>query len=97
MYKKGELAEKKISQKMHSAYTPLLISPLFLRSYGAGQVDISYISLGCITLLEVKSSNIGAANFYRKQVHKLNKSALLLESLLGVDVKLKVTVVTGEV
>ncbi len=87
---KGEIAEMKLSKTLHSQYTPVLISPLLLRSYGSGQVDIAYVSDSLLTLVEVKSSDMGIQNLYRTQIHKLYNSVRLLESALGIPVELKV-------
>lgn len=62
-----------LSEVFHSKGIPLLISPIFLRQKGLGQVDLARIFQGKVELWEVKHSPIitrvqmmrlrGAANY----------------------------------
>jgi len=67
-----------------------LISSSLLRTYGCGQVDISYLKNNSLILVEVKSSVTGIESLKRSQLLRLKRSAALLESILDFEVKLKI-------
>ena len=69
--------EQQISLKVHNKGTPLLISSLLLRSYGAGQVDVAVIKENEIHLVEVK--NRGDISY--KQIGRLKKTGHFLSKI----------------
>ncbi len=81
--------EKELSLSIHKKYIPVLISPKLLRSYGCGQIDISYIDGDELTLLEAKNSQMGLDCMVYNQYSRLQNSAIFLESLLNIPVKMK--------
>lgn len=82
--------EQDLSKQFHKQFTPLLISPKLLRKYDCGQIDLSYIKNGEIYLVEIKSSALGVYSFYKKQVLRIKRSAMLIESLIGIPVHMKI-------
>ncbi len=84
---KGNLLEKELSEKLHSAHVPFLISSLVLRNYECGQVDVSYLKNDCIYLIEAK--NGGEIN--HKQYFRLKKSGELVSKILDKSVFIKLS------
>jgi len=81
--------EQALSLSLHGQNIPVLISSQLLRRYGCGQVDISFIDRGELYLIESKSSMVGVLQAQSKQLQRLRRSALFLESLLDTPVHLK--------
>ena len=79
---KGELFERQVSLYYHQKYLPVLISSLLLRSYGCGQVDLSYLKFKNLYLCELKSGRSILTGEQRKRLHK---SQELLSQLLDLD------------
>jgi hypothetical protein len=88
---RGKELELHLSQYLHQKNTAFLISALFLRQRGLGQIDLAIMSLNKITLYEVKSSSTGKHALYKgEQITRLRKSAKTLCFLLKLDVELKI-------
>ena len=85
----GEEFERGLSKVIHSKKIPVLISSKLLREYKCGQVDIAYVEKNSLKLIEAKSSGIGVLSMQKSQRKRLNRSAALLNSLLGIPVDLK--------
>lgn len=86
----GASAESKSSVKLHSIGTPFLISSLFLRSRGLGQVDIAYIKKRTLNLVEVKNSSLGVRKLYSSdQFLRLNETAKFFSIILDVNTRVK--------
>lgn len=81
---RGVELEEVLSSLFHQEYIPLLVSPLFLRERGAGQVDIAYFFEKRIYLVEVKSS-IGCSH---RQLKRLRNSGILISSLFDLSVQI---------
>ena len=82
---KAQAFEKEISLILHQRYHPVLISPLLLRSFGCGQVDISFIQDKCLVIGELKS---GKSLLSQIQKHRLKKTQQLLSLILDVDTRM---------
>ena len=78
-----------LSLEIHSKNTPVLISSQLLRRYGCAQIDISYVQKKQLVLVESKSSLVGILAAQGKQVLRLKRAALFLESCLSIPVHLK--------
>ena len=85
---KGVALELFYSEKFHSQYLPVLISPQFLRGMGAGQIDLAYIKQGQLYLCEIKSS----LRLSFKQRRRLKKTACLLGEIFKMEIKLRLLV-----
>lgn len=72
------MSEKLASQRIHQLGTPLLISDLWLREYGCGQVDLARLKEGHIELFEVKSS----MRISKRQLKRLQEARTLIEYVL---------------
>jgi hypothetical protein len=83
-------SEAQVSCNLHLKNTPVLISPQFLRRYGCGQIDVSFVKDNTLYLVEVKSSEVGVSNYFTKQYLRMLRSAKLLTSLLQMPIKLKI-------
>jgi len=85
---KGDIWEKEVSKHYHQKFVPVLISPEFLRSFGAGQIDVCVFDklLNIFTIYECKSG--GFIN--NSQKSRLKKSATLISSIFNRSVTLKV-------
>ncbi|MBL6989400.1 MAG: hypothetical protein ISR65_06465 [Bacteriovoracaceae bacterium] len=82
----GEQLERYFSKEVHRMGLPLLISPLCLRDYGCGQVDLANMQRVdrqmIINLYEVKKSL--RVNWIQNM--RLKKSSQLLGMILGLNV-----------
>jgi Holliday junction resolvase-like predicted endonuclease len=86
----GASAESKSSAKFHFIGTPFLISSLFLRSRGLGQVDIAYFHKNILSFIEVKNSALGVSKLYNStQISRLNKAAKFFSIILDVNTRVK--------
>ena len=65
------------------------MSSKLLRCYSCGQIDIAYVHNKKIVLVEAKSSSIGLAAMRKGQGRRVWRSALLLQSLIGMPVVVK--------
>ena len=82
---RGELFEQQASLFYHQKNLPVLISPWLLRSYGCGQIDLSYLKSNRLYLCELKSGRSVLTSEQRKRLHR---SQELLASLLDLDTRL---------
>lgn len=75
--------EAKASQYFHQKGEPILVSPLILREYGCGQIDLARLKPGeYIQICEVKSHS----DLSRRQLYRLKKSANLLGEIFHLTV-----------
>jgi hypothetical protein len=81
---KNILSEKLASQKIHKGGLPLLISEMWLREYGCGQVDLARLKDEQIQIFEVKSS----MRITQKQFKRLQRTRGLLEQVLKKESRL---------
>ncbi len=92
MSNRGNYLEAIFSRKFHKHHTPILISSVILRQFGAGQVDIAIMekkeNYNEITLFEVKSS----INISKKQILRLKRSAKIVSELLNCGINLKLII-----
>jgi hypothetical protein len=85
-WSKGLQLEKAISKKLHTRASALLVSPLFLRDQGLGQIDLAVWEKGEIRVFEIKSQhqpNIRQLTRLRKACHFLG---LLFEATSRLEV-----------
>ena len=85
---RGIELELEYSKIIHRKGTPLLISPKFLRSMGAGQIDMANIvnkeNIKCINLFEIKASIIPS----KTQIKRLRTSQALLSEIFDQNIRL---------
>lgn len=81
---KGHAFELQESLRLHNEGTPLLLSPLVLREYGCGQVDVAVIKNDFVKLYELK---VGA-EMTKNQWRRLQNTAQLVASHLEKSVSL---------
>lgn len=87
----GKSVELNLSKKIHGHNKAILISSLYLRRKGLGQIDISYLNNHKLILVEVKSSLIGRSVLYKgEQIARLRHAALVLSFELNMAVELKI-------
>ncbi len=67
--------ESYCSKTMNLDKTPILVSPLLLRDYGCGQVDLLFLDENFLYLYEVKETPL----ISKKQTYRLKKTSQLLE------------------
>lgn len=88
--KKWEFLELAYSKSIHAKGIPVLLSPLVLRSYGCGQVDLALMkkiySNWVIELYEVKTSGIIGT----KQKNRLKNAARFVSMILEANVFVKI-------
>ena len=84
---KGREWERTLSIYWHQRYTPVLISPTFLRSRGAGQIDIAYADAKSIRLVECKQSCYPTP----AQLSRLRKAQQLLSHVFSRPVLLDIS------
>ncbi|MBF0300790.1 MAG: hypothetical protein HQK51_18925 [Oligoflexia bacterium] len=83
----GNQIERDFSKTFHQKGIPILVSPLFLRDYGCGQIDFCRMNINkngemSAQLVEIKSSS----NLSRKQYLRIKKSINLLSQILSIPV-----------
>ncbi len=92
--KKGYLLEMKSSMKLakkENLSSFILVSPRFLRSYGAGQVDLCTIEKNRFFGFEINIYEVKSFAFLSfSQRSKLEKSALLLSEIFKLPVRISV-------
>lgn len=81
----GREFERQYSTHYHSQGIPLLISPAYLRQFGAGQIDLARLFEGEIEILELKLS----PKISMSQRQRLRKAAELLGLIFGKTVVIK--------
>lgn len=87
----GKSVELNLSKSFHSHNKAILISSLYLRRKGLGQIDISYLNNHKLILVEVKSSLIGKKVLYKgDQITRLRRAAIMLSFELNMVVELKI-------
>ena len=84
----GEVGESLVSDRFHKQGVPLLVSPVFLRQRGCGQIDVArFINKGVgqwhLEVAEVKCGEREEVLPHR-QKQRLRKSVSLLSSLFQV-------------
>ena len=83
LVKKGEDLELKYSTMVHTEGVPLLLSPLVLRSYNLGQVDLAVIKDVCgeklIVCYEIKKY----MGITKRQIRRVKRSATFLSHLIN--------------
>lgn len=87
-YRKGVYKEQQHSRQFHQIGIAVLVSSKFLRSRGAGQIDLARYRPWDLSLeiAEVKSAKYGfeVSNISFIQFQRLKKSCELISQLLGV-------------
>ncbi len=80
------------SRIFHAEGTPLLVSPLVLRSRSLGQIDLARLKKSQLEWIleigEVKSSQVGQEQFLRGQKKRLLSSQKFLSGIFGARSKL---------
>ena len=95
-HQKGLFLEKRYSRQYHQNKLPLLVSPLFLRSIGAGQIDIAFFykrgNKKLIKVVELKSSTF----LSRKQRLRLNKTLRMLGEVFDMPIEFELEIAKCE-
>ena len=85
---RGLELELLLSGDIHKRGIPILISPMFLREYGQGQIDIINAELvngeWVIKCYEVKSSSV----ISKRQIFRLKGSGTLISAIFGLVTKI---------
>jgi hypothetical protein len=81
-YKKGLSLELIISTKYHKRGIPLLVSPLYLREMGCGQIDIAYIVKNKVFIHEIKSNGL----ISELQIQRIKAASFLIAEILKLPV-----------
>ena len=74
------------SKNIHEAGIPILVSPIFLRNLGCGQIDIAIYRNSKILLYEVKSNK---NMLTKRQINRLKQSGVVLSEVLGCETQLR--------
>lgn len=85
MIKQGESFEIKISKRYHRRGIPLLVSPMFIRRIGGGQVDLAVILPNEIQIIECKS---GYSMISPKQIRRLRDTSAYLSDIFNLRSRL---------
>ena len=85
-HQSGEDYEKLVGRQFHVEHVPVLISPLLLRKFGAGQVDLAYLDEEKIVLVEIKKN---WQYFSSVQRQRLQQSQQLIAHVFEKDVVLR--------
>ena len=80
----GTFKVMKISKMIHQETVPVLISPVMLRKFKAGQVDIAFLDAKKLFLIEVKNSKYPKL----KQIQRLKNSQEFLSCVFNCEVML---------
>lgn len=80
MIQKGENFEIKISKRHHQRGIPLLVSPMFIRKIGGGQVDLAVVLPNEIQIIECKS---GYSMISPKQIRRLRDTSAYLSDIFN--------------
>ena len=75
-----------MGRQLHVEHVPVLISPLLLRKFGAGQVDLAYLDEEKIVLVEIKKN---WQYFSSVQRQRLQQSQQLIAHVFEKDVVLR--------
>ena len=85
-FARGQQTERMASSWYHGRGTPLLVSPLTLRSLGLGQVDVCFIDgRGSVVVVESKT----AGHISPRQLRRLLKACSFLGAILKKTVRLE--------
>ncbi len=82
---KAQAFEQEVSLVLHQRFYPVLVSPLVLRDFRCGQIDISFIKNGCLHIGELKS---GQSILSLDQKRRLKRTQQFLTSILDIDARL---------